>query len=62
MFKTGRAGSCDLSLIEGKSKAGTNICSSKISNWSKNYQDVRIINESASGIFRSTSENILEWL
>lgn len=61
IFKTGRSGGCDLSLLKIKAKAFF-INSSKISNWKNNYTCVRIINESPSGIFRTESDNILEWL
>ena len=62
VFKTGRRGGCDLTLIGGKKQAAVCTVSSKVSNWKKNYTCVRIIDESASGIFRKESENILEWL
>ena len=62
VFKTGRSGGCDLTLIGGKKQAAVCTVSSKVSNWKKNYRCVRIIDESASGIFRKESENILEWL
>lgn len=62
LFKTGRASGCDLSKIGGKSSAGIVLLSSKLSNWVKSYDRVRIINESASGIYRQESDNILEWL
>ena len=62
LFKTGRASGCDLSKIGGKSSAGIVLLSSKLTNWVKSYDRVRIINESASGIYRQESDNILEWL
>lgn len=62
VFKTGRSNGCDLTLIGGKKQAAICTVSSKISNWKKNYKCVKIIDESASGIFRKESENILEWL
>lgn len=62
VFKTGRSSGCDLTLIGGKKQAAVCTVSSKVSNWKKNYKCVKIIDESASGIFRKESENILEWL
>lgn len=62
VFKTGRGQGCDLELIGGKKKSAVFTLSSKISNWGKKYSDVKIINESASGIYRQESDNILEWL
>lgn len=62
VFKTGRGSGCDLTLIGGKKQAAVCTVSSKVSNWGKNYKYVKIIDESASGIFRKESENILEWL
>ena len=62
IFKTGRSGTCDLTGIGGVKKAASYRISSKISNWKKSYKCVKIIDESASGIFRKESENILEWL
>ncbi len=62
VFKTGRSSGCDLTLIGGKKQAAVCTVSSKVSNWGKNYKYVKMIDESASGIFRKESENILEWL
>ena len=62
IFKTGRAGACDLSLIEGPVNALSCIKNSRMSNWKRDYNSVRIIDESASGIYRNESDNILEWL
>ena len=61
VFKTGRTEGCDLSALCIKSKAFL-LNSSKVSNWKKNYTCVRIIDESSSGLFRTESDNILEWL
>lgn len=62
IFKTSRSGTCNLKSIGGVEKAASYRISAKVSNWKKNYKCVRIIDESASGIFRKESENILEWL
>jgi len=57
------AGGCDLSAIGGGSKAAaTSNFSSSISNWKKNYSEVRIIDASPSGLWEKQSENILELL
>ncbi len=61
VFKTGRTGGCDLELIGVKAKC-TYKMSSKISNWAKSNYCIKISNESSSGIFRTESDNILEWL
>lgn len=52
---------CDLTLIGGKAHSGaTNNFSSSMSNWKKRYSDVRIIDQSASGLWEMVSENLLE--
>lgn len=58
----GRANKVDLSLIGGGTSIGKTRLSSSISNWKKNYTDVRIIDQSASGLFEKVSENLLELL
>lgn len=62
LFKTGRGSGCDLTLIGGKKQAAVYNIGSKVSNWVKTYKCVKIIDESSSGIFRTESDNILEWL
>ncbi len=62
IYKSGRAGSCDLSIVKGSKNAATMIISSKLSNWKKNYSDVRIVDTSASGIYTKESCNLLELL
>ena len=55
--------SYDKSLIGGSPNSGATVnFSSTISNWRKNYSDVRIIDQSPSGIWEKRSENILELL
>ena len=57
------SGGCDLTLIGGASKAAATVnFSSTISNWRKNYSDVRIIDQSPSGIWEVRSGNLLELL
>ena len=58
----GRATKADLTAIGGVASAGVSILSSMISNWKKNYTDVRIIDCSASGLFETVSDNLLELL
>ena len=54
---------CDLTLIGGKAHSAATVSfSSIISNWKKNYSDVRIIDQSASGLWEVVSDNILEYL
>lgn len=58
----GRAIKADLSEIGGVASAGVATLSSSLSNWKKNYADVRIIDQTASGLFEKRSENILDLL
>ena len=52
----------DLSGCGGKKTAGSKLLSSCLSNWKKRYSDVRIIDESASGLFSKSGGNLLELL
>lgn len=61
IFKTGRTVGCDLSLIGASKQSAVSTVSSSISNWKK-YKDVRIVDESPSGLFSNTSDNILNLL
>lgn len=58
----GRSATADLTAIGGVALAGAAKISSTISNWKKNYTDVRIIDQSASGLFEKVSENLLDLL
>lgn len=58
----GRAIKADLTAIGGVASAGVSTLSSSISNWKKNYTDVRVVDQSASGLFETVSENLLELL
>ena len=58
----GRINSGNLIAIGGVENAGVATLSSKLSNWKKNYTDVRIIDQSASGIYETRSENLLDLL
>lgn len=62
LLKTGRSGTVDLSLIGGSKTAGAITIRSKLSNLKKRYTDVRIVDTSASGLFVSKSQNLLELL
>ena len=55
-------GGSDLKLIGGVAKAGVPTLSSTLSNWKKNYSDVRIIDQSASGLYEKQSANLLDLL
>lgn len=57
-----RTSTIDLSLIGGSSVAASLAISSSLSNWKQNYDDVRIIDQSASGLFEKVSENLLDYL
>ncbi len=52
---------CDLTGIGGVGRAAATVgFSSTVSNWKKTYQDVRIIDSSASGLHETKSQNLLE--
>ncbi len=54
---------CDLEAIGGKSRAAATVSfSANISNWKKQYKDVRIIDASVSGLWEKKSQNLLELL
>lgn len=54
------ASGVDLTLIGGSPRAGACVFNSRISGWKKQYDDVRIINSSASGLWKKSSENLLD--
>lgn len=58
----GKARTCDLLVIGEGTRSGTVGLSSSLSNWKKYYKDVRIIDQSASGLFEHSSENLLALL
>lgn len=58
----GRANKADLREIGDSENVGVAALSSSLSNWKKNYTDVRIIDSSASGLFESVSGNLLDLL
>ena len=54
---------CDLSHIGGTKKTAATVgLSSIISNWGKKYSDVRVIDQSASGLWEKKSDNLLNLL
>ena len=57
-----RTGKGDLKALGGSVSAGALTLSSSLSNWKKNYSDVRIIDQSASGLFGHESENLFDLL
>lgn len=58
----GRAVNANLEDIGGKPRACEATLSSSLSNWKKNYTDVRIIDQAASGLFEKVSDNLLDLL
>lgn len=55
-------GAADLSCIGGSKQQGVTAISSSLSNINKTYSDVRLIDTSASGLFESMTDNLLELL
>lgn len=62
LLKSGRAGSCDLTLIDGKGAAGVYNVGAKISSWKKKFSNVCLIDMSASGIYETVSANLLDFV
>ncbi|MBQ4648230.1 MAG: type II CRISPR RNA-guided endonuclease Cas9 [Clostridia bacterium] len=58
----GRMKQADLKDLKESASSGIIKLSLNLSNWKKNYTDVRIIDQSASGFFEKTSDNLLELL
>ena len=58
----GRIKQADLTALKESPSSGITKLSLNLSNWKKNYTDVRIIDQSASGLFETVSDNILELL
>lgn len=58
----GRAKTVDLRKVGGKANGGSKTISAKLSNLRKYYQDIHIVDVSASGLFSSRSGNLLELL
>jgi CRISPR-associated endonuclease Csn1 len=62
IFKTGRASGCNLVAIGGASTAARLRKTVKLSPWAKDCKSVCIIDSSASGLFETRSQNLLELL
>jgi CRISPR-associated endonuclease Csn1 len=58
----GRMKQADLKNLNESASSGIIKLSLNISNWKKLYNDVRIIDQSASGLFETVSENLLDLL
>lgn len=58
----GRIKQADLRELGESPNAGIAALSLNLSNWKKRYKDVRIVDRSASGLFESSSCNLLELL
>ena len=58
-LKTNRSDACNMSAMGGNSSSGAVRLSANISNWKKNYSDVRIIDRSSSGLFEHRTGNLL---
>ena len=52
----------DLKALGESPSSGIIKLSLNLSNWKKNYPDVRIVDRSASGLFGKTSDNLLAFL
>lgn len=60
-LKTNRFGTCDMTSLSGGCRAeGVVRLSASLSNWKKNYSDVRIIDRSSSGLFEHRTGNLLD--
>ena len=58
----GRMKQADLKYFNESASSGIIKVSMNLSNWKKNYTDVRIIDQSASGLFETVSDNLLNLL
>ena len=58
----GRMKQADLKCLNESSSSGIIKLSMNLSNWKKNYADVRIVDRSASGLYELVSDNILDLL
>lgn len=58
-LKTNRSGACNMNAMGVKPQSGVVYLSANISNWKKNYSDVRIIDRSSSGLFEHRTGNLL---
>ncbi len=58
----GRFSTVNLTAIGGNTKAGETTLSLAVSNWKKYYKDVRIVDQSPSGMWEKVSRNILDYV
>lgn len=58
----GRVKQADLKDLKESNNSGISTMSMNLSNWKKNYTDVRIVDQSASGFFEKVSDNLLDLL
>ena len=58
----GRMKQADLECFKESPRSGIIKLSMNLSNWKKNYTDVRIVDQSASGFFEKVSDNLLDLL
>ncbi len=56
------SGGTDLTLIGGAKLSAKTLVSTNMANWKKIYSDVRIVDQSASGLWETKSDNLLEIL
>ena len=58
----GRIKQADLKDLKESASSGVTNLSLNLQNWKKNYSDVRIVDQSASGLFETVTGNLLELL
>lgn len=61
LFNRSDSGGVNLKSIGGAERSGAMKISSDTLNWRKNYSDVRVINQSATGMWKSSSGNLLDY-
>ena len=59
-LKTNRAGTCNALAIGNSKNSGVILASANLSNWK--YDDIRIVDRSASGLYETRSANLKELL
>ena len=52
----------DLKCLNESPSSGIIKLSMNLSNWKKNYTDVRIVDQSASGLYEKVSDNLIDML
>ena len=56
------AGGCDLTDIGGVKRGAATYIASTMTNWAKNYSDVRIVDQSPTGLWEKQSVNLIDLL